>query len=175
MGILAGPYVAAAALLVLSGVLKVRRPAPTSKALRSAGLAPLAPLARALGVAEIVVGVGALAVDTRVFPALVAAAYLVFAAFVALTLARKAPVADCGCFGATDSPPSAVHLTLDVAAALVAGAVAVGSGGDLARATDGQPLLALPFLALGAVCVGLAYGAMTVLPRALDVAAGRER
>ena len=174
MGIWAGPYVAAAALLVVSGILKVRRPTPTARALTSAGVPVLAPLARVFGVAEVVVGAGALALDSRAFPALVAASYLAFAGFVALTLVRAEQVADCGCFGAAESPPTVVHLVLNLFAAGISAAVALGSGGSLVRAVDDQPLLGLPFLVLAGLCAGLTYAAMTLLPRTLGLAAGTE-
>jgi hypothetical protein len=168
VGLLAGPFVAAAALLALAGTFKVRRPAPTARALRTAGLGVLAPVARALGVAELAVGVGALVLDTRVVPALVAAFYLGFAAFVALGLARATPASDCGCFGQTESPPTAIHLVMNLGAAGVAAAVALGPGGGLATALLDQPLGGVPFLLLAATCVGLAYAALAVLPRAVE-------
>lgn len=165
---LAGPFVVAAALLALGGLFKVRRPAPTARALRAAGLAALAPAARLLGAAEVAVGVGALAVDSAVVSGLVAAFYLGFAAFVARALTQAAPVEDCGCFGAADSPPSVLHLALDAAAAGVAVAVALGPGGySLPSALDGQPLGGVPFLVLAVVAAGLAYAVLAILPRTL--------
>jgi hypothetical protein len=168
VGILAGPFVAAAALLALGGWFKVRRPEPTARALRNAGLGVFAPLARVLGAAELAVGLGALAFDTRVLPGLVAGSYLAFAAFVASSLARETPAPDCGCFGQTESPPTVVHLALNLGAVAVAAAVALGSGGGLAAALRDQPLGGAPFLLLAATCVGLAYAALAVLPRSLD-------
>ncbi|MFP5317141.1 MAG: MauE/DoxX family redox-associated membrane protein [Acidimicrobiia bacterium] len=165
---LAGPFVVAAALLALGGLFKLRRPAPTARALRAAGLAPLAPAARILGAVEVVVGLGALAVDSAVLSGLVAAFYLGFAGFVARALTQDAAVDDCGCFGASDSPPSLLHLVVDVAAAGVAVAVALGPGGySLPSALDGQPLGGVPFLTLAVVAAGLAYAVLAVLPRTL--------
>jgi hypothetical protein len=169
---LAGPFLSAAALLALGGLFKARRPAPTARALADAGLAALSPLARPLGAVEVVVGICAIASDSRLAAGLVAAFYLGFAGFVALSLFRATPVGDCGCFGETDAPPTAVHLVLDLAAAGVAGAVAIGSGGGLAQALRHQPLGGVPFLVLAAACTGLAYAALTVLPRTLAVAGG---
>ncbi|MGH9223703.1 MAG: MauE/DoxX family redox-associated membrane protein [Acidimicrobiales bacterium] len=171
MGVLAGPFLSAAALLALGGALKARRPGPTARALVSAGLRPLAPLARPLGVAEVAAGIGALAAGGPVFAALVAAFYAGFAGFVALTLLRAAPVSDCGCFGGTGSPPSAFHLVLNLAAAGVAAAVALGGGGGLADAVADQPLAGVPFVLLVVVCTGFAYAILTVLPRTLAAAA----
>lgn len=172
MGILAGPFAGVAALLALSGVLKVRRPAPTARALTASGLGVLAPLARPFGLAEVVVGAGALVVGGHVLPAAVAAFYLGFAGFVALNLANAAPAADCGCFGQADAPPTVLHLVLNLAAAAVAASVAVGSGGGatLATVVRDQPLAGVPFLLLAATCAGLAYGALAVLPRTSEAA-----
>ena len=138
---LAGPYLAAAGLLVLAGVPKVADPAPLVRALRSAGFtvppAPGALLVRSFAVAEVVVGVWAVVAPGRVVAGLVAAAYLVFTAFVALVLARDGVLGSCGCFGKPDTPPSRTHLALTAAAALVAGAVAVSPPTDAWAATDG--------------------------------------
>jgi len=165
---LAGPYVVAAALLALGGVLKLRRPAPTARALREAGLGRLAPFARAMGAAEVATGLAALAVDSAVAAGLMAACYAGFAGFVALALTRPAPVGGCGCFGEADSPPSAVHLVLDATLAAVAAAVAAGPGGmSLPTAVSGQPLGGVPFVALAVVAAGLAYAALALLPRTL--------
>lgn len=165
---LAGPYAVAAALLALGGMFKLRRPAPTARALRAAGLGALAPAARAMGGAEVAVGLGALAFDGALQSGLVAAFYAGFAAFVALALTRPSPVSDCGCFGGDDSPPTRVHLAVNLAAAGVATALTLGPGGiSLPSALDGQPWAGVPFLALVAVTAGLAYATLAVLPRTL--------
>ncbi|MEW6154832.1 MAG: MauE/DoxX family redox-associated membrane protein, partial [Actinomycetota bacterium] len=93
--------------------------------------------------------------------------YAAFAGFVALALARRAPVADCGCFGARQSPPTALHLVLNLAAAAVAAAVAAGGGGNLAAAMRGQPLAGVPFLLLAATATALAWAVLTVLAQAI--------
>ena len=161
-------------LLTLGGIFKVRRPAPTARALRGAGLAVLAPLARLLGVAEIAIGVVALVFDGRLPPGLLAGCYLGFAGFVALRLVRPGSgaggddKAGCGCFGEAEGPPNAVHLAVNLTAAGVAAAVAAGSGGGLSSALRDQPLAGVPFLLLVAVVTGLAYAALTILPRTLE-------
>ncbi len=166
MGVLAGPYLAAAALLAVSGLLKLRQPAASARALERRGLRPLVALAPFLAAAEVVVGLGALTVDRRAFPALAAAFYLAFSAFVGLALTADGPGADCGCFGAVETPPTTLHLVLNLAAAGVCGAVAFGSGGSVGRALHDQPLLGVPLLLLAGTCAALAYAALTVLPRA---------
>ncbi len=152
MGLLGGPFVGAAALLALGGLLKLRVAALPS---------------RLLAAAELVVGLGALAFDTRVFPALVAAFYLGFAGYIAVNLVGDAASKNCGCFGETESPPTVLHLAVDLAAAAVSAAGALGSGGGLGAALRGQPLGGVPFLLLAATCAGLGYAALAVLPRTL--------
>jgi len=171
--LLAGPFLAGAALLGLAGLGKLRRPAPTAAVLRALGLPGSDLLVRAGAAVEIVVAVGAVAFGNRVFAAMVAASYLAFAGFVLAAMRRQVPLRSCGCFGRADTPPSAVHVVVDLAFAGVAGAVAAGPVGDLGRVLDGQPLLGVPFLALTAVSVALAYLSLTVLPATLALASRR--
>jgi hypothetical protein len=164
---LAGPYLAAAGLLVLAGVPKVADPAPLVRALRSAGFtvppAPGALLVRGFAVAEVGVGTWALVAPGRVAAALVAVAYLVFTAFVGLVLARGGVLGSCGCFGKPDTPPSRTHLALTAVAALVAAAVAVDPPADPWGASGGTPAL-VTTVGLAAVIGFLAWMAMAVLP-----------
>jgi hypothetical protein len=167
VGNLAGPYIAAALLLVLGGVFKAVSPEPTARALTGAGLRLMAPLARPLGLAEVAVGVAALATSSRIAAGLVAAFYVSFAVFVVLRLTRPGTAGGCGCFGESEGPPTPVHAVLNLAAAGVAGAVAAGSGGGLGAALRDQPLAGLPMLALALLVTALAYAVLTVLPRTL--------
>ena len=169
MRVWAGPSLVAVALLLVSGALKARPPsAVRAGSHRSSG--PLARLAPAVGIAELVVALGALTVDNRILPALAGTLYLAFSVFVALALTAEEPVADCGCFGAAETTPTPMHLVLNLGAAAACGAVAWQSGGTLVRAVEGQPLLGLPLLLLTGICVFLAYAALTVAPRARAVA-----
>ncbi|GAA4713960.1 hypothetical protein GCM10025782_07780 [Pedococcus ginsenosidimutans] len=163
---LAGPYLAAAGLLVLAGVPKVADPAPLVRALRSAGFtvppAPGALLVRAFAVAEVVVGVWAVLAPGRLVAALVAAAYAVFTGFVALVLVRGGVLGSCGCFGKPDTPPSRTHLALTAVATLVAALVAADPPAD---AWGGATTPVLATTAGLAVVIGfLASMAMAVLP-----------
>ena len=106
MSVLAGPFVIASALLALGGAFKAVDPADTAYALRALGLPHAALLVRAGGAAEVVIGVGALAVGGPVFAALVALSYLAFAGFVVVALHSGSPISSCGCFGKVDTPPS---------------------------------------------------------------------
>jgi len=170
---LAGPFLAGSALLGLAGAAKLRRPAPTANALRALGFPASPVLVRAGAAVELAVATGAVAFGSPLLAALVAASYVGFAAFVLAAMHRDVPLSSCGCFGRTDTPPSVVHLVVDLAFAGVAAAVAVAPLGGLGQVLDGQPLLGLPFLALTAVTVALAYAALTVLPATLALAPRR--
>jgi hypothetical protein len=166
---LAGPFLVAVAILGAAGAAKVARPANTARALRETGLKVSPALVRAGAVVELAIAAGALVGGGRAFAALVAASYAGFAAFVAAALLRGTPLSTCGCFGVDDTPPTPVHLGLNVAAAAVAAAVALtGSGaGGLSEvgSMEGSVLLRVAFLASTAASVWLAYVALTVLPK----------
>ncbi|MCW2678684.1 MAG: hypothetical protein JWM62_85, partial [Frankiales bacterium] len=65
MDALAGPYLAAAALLVAAGGAKLIDPLPLVRALRSVGLPAPAPLVRAGAAAELLLGLLAAATGSR--------------------------------------------------------------------------------------------------------------
>jgi hypothetical protein len=85
---MAGPFVAIAAVLAVSGGVKVRRPTPTAQALTAVGLPGSTIVVRALGGAETVVGGGAVAIGGPWFAGGVALSYLAFAGFVVVALSR---------------------------------------------------------------------------------------
>lgn len=143
----------AAALLILSGGLKLGDPVPTQGALRSAHLPAGKPAVRLLALAEI--GFGALGLVYGGIAALgVAATYLGFAGFVGLALLRRIPLQSCGCFGREDTPPSLLHLTVNLAAGLAGLSVAVGGGGSLVETLRSQVWGGVPYL--GFLAVGIA-------------------
>ncbi|HUF85251.1 MAG TPA: MauE/DoxX family redox-associated membrane protein [Acidimicrobiia bacterium] len=164
---LAGPFVVAATLLGVGGASKVLEPADTARALGTLGLPSSPALVRAGGAAELVIAVGALTFGNRGFAVLLGLSYLGLLAFVVLALVRHAPLSTCGCFGKADTPPSAIHVTVNGLAVLVAAAVVVEPGVGLPDVLAGQPLLGLPFLLLAAVSVYLTFLSLTVLPRAV--------
>ena len=159
--LLAGPFLAAAGLLVAAGVPKVRDPLPLVRAVRGAGFPVHRQLVRAFAFGEVAVGVWALVAPGRLTAALVAAAYLVFTAFVARVLTRGGILGSCGCFGKPDTPAARTHLLLTAAAAAVAIAVAADPPAAPWRPADGAVLLTV---ALAAVVGFLAWMVMAVLP-----------
>jgi hypothetical protein len=131
----------AATTLGVAGIAKVVSPASSHRALEA--LSPGAGrLARGLGGAEAGLAVGAVLMGGRVAAAAVALAYAGLA-MVAVRLARRAPDAPCGCFGASTTPPSAVHVAIDLVFAAV-GTVAVfapvPSAGGVVSALGGWTL-----------------------------------
>ena len=173
MAALAGPFIVTAVLLAAGGAAKLVRPDGTVGAVREMGLAASPALVRMGAAAELAVAAGALAGGGRVFAGPVAASHPGFALFVLAALRRGVPLSSCGCFGAQDTPPTPVHLVLNVAAAGVAGAVALGlPGGDgllAVTSMDGSLLLRAAFAISTAAAAWLAYAALTLLPRLRSV------
>lgn len=166
MDALAGPYAAVSILLLAGGALKARDPSPTVGALSALKLPSRRTMVRTLGFVELGVGATALAFDSRVAAALVAASYAAFAGFVILALRQGTTVGSCGCFGGVDTPPTVTHAVLNAGAAAVAAAVATSSSPtSLATALADQPLFGVPFIVLCLTCAGLAYLALTRLPQ----------
>jgi hypothetical protein len=129
-----------AALLVAGGLAKVARPQTTANVLH---VPPLVVRVGALG--EAAIGLVALATGGRLAAGLVAISYTLFAGFVVIALARDLPLATCACFGEADSPPTLLHVALDVALA----------GGSAAAALNhtGRALVGLGPAAVGEVSV----------------------
>lgn len=168
-----GPFLVGVALLLAGSVLKLQRPAQTAGALGAIGLPRSVALVRAGAALELVVGAAALA-GTRVGAAAVAASYLAFTVFVGVALARRAPIGSCGCFGGIDTPPSVLHVVVNLAAAAAAVAATI-SPRSLTSALSPQPWAGVPFLLLVAATAGLAFVALTDLPQVLALIPARRR
>jgi hypothetical protein len=170
--IVAAPFLAAAALLVVAGGPKIADPLPLVRALRSVGLPAGRGLVRAFALAEVAIGLAALVQPSRSTALLVAALYAGFTAFVGLALARGGVLESCGCFGKADTPPTRAHLVLTALLAVAAGALAVAppvdpvwTGATLTSPSSG---VLVGFAVLLAV---LAHAVMAVLPLATPAAA----
>jgi hypothetical protein len=161
MEALAGPYAATAVLLVVAGAPKVVRPLPTARALTLLRLPGRPLLVRLFGAVETVIGVAALARGGPVVAALVAASYALFAAVVLVALRRGGPLSSCGCFGKADTPPTRLHLALNVLAA----AVALTAPPPIASVVDGGGAAAVSLAVLVALCAWFGYLAMVRLPQ----------
>lgn len=157
----AGPFLAAAGLLVVAGVPKLGDPMPLVRALRGAGLPASRPLVRAFAAAEVVVGLWALLSPNRWSAALVGLGYLGFTAFVVRVLVRGGILGSCGCFGKPDTPATGTHAVLTGLAALTAAAVAVAPPAHVWAHVDGELLTTVGL----ALLIGfLAWQVMAVLP-----------
>ncbi len=151
--LLAGPFYAAALLLVLAGAQKVLDPAPLVRAARSTGLRLPRVVVRAVAGAEVVVGLAALATGAAWTAAAVSLSYLVFTGFVLLALSKGGVLASCGCFGKADVPATRTHAAVTAGFAVVA---ATGAPGALPL----NPALLVPTAAVAAC----AYLVLAVLP-----------
>jgi hypothetical protein len=175
MSVLAGPFTIACLLLVVGGLAKAIRPGDTAHALRAVGFQVSRRTARAGvrvgGAVEAVIGAAALLTGSWWVVALVALSYVGFATFVVHALRSGAPISSCGCFGKVDTPPSIVHVVLDVAFATVA-AAAVAHDVALPDVLSDQPLAGVPFAFLSMLGCCLVVVAFTVLPKT-SAAAGR--
>jgi hypothetical protein len=152
---LVGPYLAAAALLVLAGGQKAVDPKPLVRALRSTGLRVPGTAVRLAAAVEATLGLAAVLTDSRAVAAAVALSYAGFTAFVLLALVRGGVLASCGCFGKADTPPTRTHAA--VTAGLASSAALVASGPFAVALT-------LPLLVTTAAVAATAYLALAVLP-----------
>jgi hypothetical protein len=152
------PYLAAALLLVAAGVAKAVEPLSLVRALRAAGLRVRAPLlarwVRVLSTLEAALGVLAVVRPGPLVAAAVAISYGGFTAFVLRALRSGSPLASCGCFGKTDTPPTPMHAVATGVLALAAALVALGPAAPLD----------VPLAAVSAVLAYLTYVMLAVLP-----------
>jgi hypothetical protein len=156
------PFLAAVILLGVAGVAKAVHPDDTATALAGAGVGVGRGWVRAGALAEVVLAFAALARPGPLTGSLVAAAYLAFAAFVALALSKGWALESCGCFGRPDTPPTRAHAVLNataaVSAAWWAGTVPAGGGaGSLWRLFVHSPWKGGPLALTTLVIAGLAY------------------
>lgn len=173
MGAWAYPYLVACGLLCVAGVAKLVDPTMTVGALDRMGVHVSPSVVRFGGGVEGLLGAAAAVTGFGVLAVLVAVSYGVFAVYVVVAFVRGELLGSCGCFGRADTPPSIVHLLVDVVAIVGAVGVARGEGGGLGAELDGRALAGVPFLALVGAGVVAAYLAMTVLARYLVSASGR--
>ncbi len=167
MAALGGPFVGAALLLCLGGVLELWRPAATVGALRTIGAPASARAVRVGGLVAVVVSVGAVLWVSRPLALAVCGFYVLLATFVLVALLRHAPLQSCGCFGREDTPPTVGHLVLNAVAAVVAGFVALapGSRGWASVHLDTNILVVSLFVVLTTSAALFAYLALTFVPR----------
>lgn len=147
---LAGSVIAAAVLLVVSGVLKVTNPGPAARSLASARGPSSTTLARLIGVGEIVVGTSTLVIGGTLLTGVLALAYLGFAAF-AFRLMRVDPQANCGCFGSSRSAVGATHVAVNTVVAVAVSSTLWSPVEGVSDVVANSPARGLPLLAMSAV------------------------
>jgi hypothetical protein len=168
MDVIVALHAAAALLLIVAGMAKIARPAPTTELLATLGVPGRRAVTVAIGGVETLVGLGALAVGGSITAA---ATGVLYAGFVAVVWrAMSAGAASCGCFGRVDAPPSWIHVVGNAALAVVSFA-AIG-GRPAVDVMEGQPAAGLGFVLLVGVIAGLALVAFTALPEALGARRG---
>lgn len=171
MTVLIGPFQVAVVLLVVGGALKAVRPDDTVGALRAFGIPVPGWGVRAAGAAEAGIATWALLTGARLAAVLVAISYAGFAVFVWSAARRSLPIASCGCFGTVDTPPSMVHLGLNLVCSVIALGVAIAGGAGYAEVVGDQPLAGVPYTLMVALGAWLAFVALTALPRVLSATA----
>ena len=132
-----------ALVVVTAGAAKVASPQAFGSAAGSVGLPLGSTAGRFVGVAEVAAGTLAVLWWRPAF-AVLAVLYAAFAVTAWRALRAGAP--SCGCFGAVESPPSWVHVVVDLA-----GAAVLTAGWVTGPAVP--PAAAWPVVALGAVLV----------------------
>jgi hypothetical protein len=165
-----GPYFAASLLLAAGGAMKLFRPHSTSRALRSAGLPHSSAAVRIGSAAEVVIALTAIIVGGTVPAVCVAASYLGFGAFILLVYRRGGIVSSCGCFGEVDSPPTVLHLVLNVGAAVTAIIAATNDAPGIGQALQGNFIETALLCTLSITLAYLAYLALAVLPKTMNTA-----
>jgi hypothetical protein len=165
-----GVYLAGCALLVVAGAAKAARPVDTARALIQAiplvRLERMAHLVRLAAAGECALGVAGLILPRPPIAAAVALSYAAFAVFVFIAYRRGGPLATCGCFGTPDTPPTVVHIVINVG--LAASAIVVAASGRSGSVLDilrGQPWHGIPLVAVSAVCAWLIVLALSPLAR----------
>ena len=159
------PFFAAAALIMASGAAKSWRPEPASRALAAAGLPPRRAGVRTLGLIEIGLGGWSLMAPSRASALSLGLLYLAFAGFLVWLMKAGGQGATCGCLGRRDTPPSLLHVTLDVLAAGTAVMVATTPPRGVLAEAARLPLAGVPFLGGILLIAFLVYLAAAYLPR----------
>lgn len=156
----------ACALLVVSGLAKLQDPAPARAALERIGLRSGRMSVLTAAAIELLLGGSCLVWPTRATYALTAIVYLAFAGVVRAQL-RLGEAGSCGCLGAADTPPSRVHVALNLIAAAAAVAASLSPPTPLVSLAHADPLAGVIVVVAVATAAYLAAATMTLLPSAL--------
>jgi hypothetical protein len=168
---LIGIFFVACGLLVLAGLAKAIRPGDTARALvllfpaRAPSIAYARRSVRFGALLEAALGVVAVLFPRPLPAALVAVSYALFAVVVLFARRSGGVLATCGCFGRADTPPTILHVVLNLVFVTAAVAVAVHppAAPSLYAFLGQQPWLGLPLLFVSGVGLWLAYLALSPL------------
>lgn len=152
------------ALLAIAGGAKIIDPAPTSGALRAAQLPDSHVLVRLLGAVELVLAIGGILLGGSSPAVGGALLYIAFALFVSHALRNRLPISSCGCLGSAETPPTRLHIVINLLAVVVmvwTALVPLDPVTVLARAPLSEAVLMLVFSGLTTY---LLYALITVLP-----------
>lgn len=130
MSALSAAYFAAALLLCAAGIAKVWRPGPSRRAADDQGLIVSDSSVRVFGLCEMAVGISVIAAGGSLVASLQALLYLAFVIFVVRGL-RRGDLSSCGCFGASDRPPTWTHAVVNTLLALASGWSAIAGAEPL--------------------------------------------
>jgi hypothetical protein len=157
---------AAAGLVLVAGVAKLRRPGATSEALALTHVPTTTGLVRLLGAAEVVL---ALAVLLLGGPWLFGALALAYVGFTVVAERQRRAGRGCGCFGAATTRVGPLHLGVDAVAALVAGFAAWQAAPGIVGILPTGLVSAATTLGLLVLAVVLAQLTLTTLPELLAI------
>jgi hypothetical protein len=154
-------FLCACALLAVAGVAKLRSPDSARSTLELLGIAVPPAALRALGAAELALGVWAGVRPGPLTAGLVAGAYGAFLLTTLRLLAVDAD-ADCGCFGAASTTASRPHAVACAAACAVAVLAAVNPPPGVAWIASRDPLVAVTLVIGTATAAFAAYSVFTL-------------
>jgi len=165
MGAWTVPYGIAVVLLLAAGIAKVLEPRDTAGALARSGLAVPGVVVRVGAAFEVGLALAALAAGTRTAAAVVALSYVAFTIFVVQALVRRVPVGSCGCFGRVETPPSIVHVLVNLGGAAAGIGAAVTGPSPWLGVPDLSTTTAIATVVLVVLGTGLAAALLTIVPR----------
>lgn len=160
--------VIAAVLLIMSGGAKIVDAGPTRGALRAAHLPSSKVVVRVLAVTEVLVGAASLTFDHPGPVLALGVLYVGFAGFVGWSMRRGLPIQSCGCFGKTDTPPTAAHVVVNLT--LAAAAFLSARRPPLLDRLFESPIETGGVLAFALIGVYLTYLLLTELPATMTAA-----
>lgn len=165
---LIGIFFIACGLLVMAGLAKAVRPDDTARALvllfpgdptHAPSIRRTKHIVRLGALLEAVLGATALLAPRPLPAALVAASYALFALVVLFARRSHGVLATCGCFGRADTPPTTLHILLNLVFATTAVTFAIypPDQSSLFAFLGHQPWLGLPLIFVSGVGVWLTY------------------